>query len=108
LIGGITTLHPRGPKTHARILSCNIRVIRQPYHCRGIWFVGDKFKQGFVDGATSGDIGKRIEVHAHGNSATVVRGALRVALVAFGLALACAVLGVAILRSLRGKRVSEP
>lgn len=102
-IAGWTVVADDGTKATARILSCNPRPLQQPFNCRGIWSVDNRFVQGRVDGATDDDIGKRIDVRVDGNSASVTRGKLRLAIVAFGLALACLALGGAVIRSVRGR-----
>ena len=97
-----TVQHPTGIRTQARILSCLPRPIKQPFNCNGIWSIHElEFHQGRVDGATSGDIGHKVEIWAHGNKATVVRGKLRLTIVALALAVACLAGGIVVLRSAR-------
>lgn len=80
-----------GVRTTATIITCTERPAKLGGDiCEGRWVIGEpafgdgRFVQGTVEGATSGDEGKRIEVRANGDRA-VVPG-MRVAIVLWTLA----------------------
>lgn len=101
VFGGISLFSNKGEATQARILDCDFRVPRQPQRCRGIWSVDDRFVQGPVDGASSGDVGKRIDVHASGDSASADRGRSWAGVAVLGLALCCVLGGAAMANGVR-------
>ena len=105
VVMGIVFLSPPpGEKTEARILSCDLRVPRQPFRCNGLWRIGGEFKQGYVEGASEDDIGKRIEVRAEGDAARAVRGRGFTAIGSFALAAFLLFCAVGIGRSALRKR----
>jgi hypothetical protein len=81
-------------------------VLRQPARCRGIWSVNGRLVQGPVDGASTGDVGKRIDVEASGDHASATRGRDWSAVAAFGAALFCLSLGGAMGVSMWRRKVA--
>jgi hypothetical protein len=104
IYGGFAQLSDEGTKTQARILSCDIRVLRQPWHCRGIWSKNGEFFQGYVDGATNRDVGKRITVWAKGENAEASSGKHRTGIILFVLAAGAIFFGIGFAHSAWRKR----
>lgn len=99
VIGGFSLLSDKGELTQARILSCDPRPLRQPARCHGMWRAGGRFVQGSVDGASTGDVGERIEVRVSGDRASATRGRDWSAVASFGLAAFLLICGGAMARS---------
>lgn len=95
VVGAFSVLSESGTPTKARILSCAPRPINTAARCRGIWEVDGRITQGNVNGASTGDVGDRIDVRVSGNTATAKRGRAGTAVALFGLAALFLVAGVA-------------
>ena len=104
VVGGFVLLSDEGTLTNARILSCDPRPPRTPARCRGMWVDEGRFVQGPVDGASQGDVGRRIEVRASGGSASATHGRDRSAVALFALAAFFLIAGGAIAVSIRRAR----
>ena len=96
---GSTLLSNEGTPAKARILSCDLRLPRQPSHCRGIWSLGGEFHQGYVGGVGESNVGERVDVRVSGGRAEAERGRSVSAFVLFGFAALCLVAAVSIGRS---------
>lgn len=108
VIAGIVFLSPPpGKPTDALILSCNPGINRQPSSCHGIWRVDGRTRQGAVEGAGQGDVGKRLEIRAEGDNARAVRGRGFTAIGAFALAVFCFGMGLGMGRAMLRRKVPE-
>jgi hypothetical protein len=93
-IGGgafVLVTQQTGTPAEATVTDCQ-RTGRYGSVCNGTWVAGGgRVVQGTIDGASSGDVGKTLDVRLSGNRAYTT--SLRLPLVLIGIGLAAALLG---------------
>ena len=109
VVGALLELSGRdGERTTAQIVDCDFEVLKQPDRCRGLWRTDGEVHTGYVDGATTSDRGRTIEVLANGDSAWVEEGRTRTAVILVVLAVLLAAAGGGIVRSMLRRRMPPP
>jgi hypothetical protein len=87
----ILLVQQNGERATARVTSCQHRIRPQSITCRGSWVEGGSLLEGgrvvlgTIDGANSGDVGKRIKVRLSGGRAYTESKRLPVILIVIGL-----------------------